>query len=193
MTPICNNLICFGFTGVLRGPGLKVPHGVLFEQFWAPASECPKECFLSAFWPFWAQKKPKSTQKALAQNCSKGTPWGTFRPGPRSTPVNGGRDRNPITCLETRVNGLAHRNRSDFCDLRLRCPSRTPEIARFPRQDKAMLHCDLRVLWKVASDLRFRAAISEPKTPFFLRDFWRFGSVNSPEIASDCDCAILVR
>ena len=54
------------FTGVLRGPGLKVPHGVLFEQFWAPASECPKECFLSAFWPvFWALKVPKSTQKAL--------------------------------------------------------------------------------------------------------------------------------
>ena len=24
---------------------------------------------------------------------------------------------------------LAHRNRNDFCDLRLRCPSRTPEIA----------------------------------------------------------------
>ena len=24
---------------------------------------------------------------------------------------------------------LAHRNRSDFCDLRLRCPSQTPEIA----------------------------------------------------------------
>ena len=62
---------------------------------------------------------------------------------------------------------LAHRNRSDFCDLRLRCPSRTPEIARFPRQEKAMLHCDLRLRWKVASDLRFRAAISEPKTPSF--------------------------
>ena len=60
---------------------------------------------------------------------------------------------------------LAHRNRSDFCDLRLRCPSRTPEIARFRKQDKAMLHCDLRVRWKVASDLRFRAAISETKTP----------------------------
>ena len=28
-----------------------------------------------------------------------------------------------------------------------------------------MLHCDLRVRWKVASDLRFRAAISESKTP----------------------------
>ena len=62
---------------------------------------------------------------------------------------------------------LAHRNRSDFCDLRLRCPSRTPEIARFPRQEKAMMHCDLRVRWKVASDLRFRAAISEPETPSF--------------------------
>ena len=62
---------------------------------------------------------------------------------------------------------LAHRNRSDFCDLRLRCPSRTPEIARFGRQEKAMLHCDLRLRWKVASDLRFRAAISEPKTPSF--------------------------
>ena len=62
---------------------------------------------------------------------------------------------------------LAHRNRSDFCDLRLQCPSQTPEIARFQRQEKAMLHCDLRVRCKVASDLRFRAAICEPKTPFF--------------------------
>ena len=32
---------------------------------------------------------------------------------------------------------------------------------------KAMPQCDLRVRWKVASDLRFRAAISEPKTPSF--------------------------
>ena len=62
---------------------------------------------------------------------------------------------------------LAHRNRSDFCDLRLRCPSRAPEIARFPRQERAMMHCDLRLRWKVASDLRFRAAISEPKIPSF--------------------------
>ena len=35
------------------------------------------------------------------------------------------------------------------------------------RQDKAMLHCNLRVRWKVASDLRIRAAISEPKTSSF--------------------------
>ena len=67
------------------------------------------------------------------------------------------------------MEALAHRNRSDFCDLRLRCPSRTPEIARFPKQEKAMPHCDLRVRWKVASDLRFRAAISEPKTPSLCR------------------------
>ena len=64
---------------------------------------------------------------------------------------------------------LAHRNRSDFCDLRLRCPSQTPpqKSQRFPRQEKAMLHCDLRVRWKVASDLQFRAAISEPKIHSF--------------------------
>ena len=38
---------------------------------------------------------------------------------------------------------------------------------RFPRQETAVLHCDLRVRWKVASDLRFWAASSEPKTPCF--------------------------
>ena len=27
-----------------------------------------------------------------------------------------------------------------------------------------MLHCDLRLRWKIASDLRFQAAISEPET-----------------------------
>ena len=50
--------------------------------------------------------------------------------------------------------------------LRLRCPSRTPEIARFPRQEKTMLHCELRVRWKVASDLRFRAADFQAQNPF---------------------------
>ena len=65
------------------------------------------------------------------------------------------------------LEALEHRNRSDFCDLRLRCPTRTPDIARFRREEKAMLHCDLSVRWKVASDLRFRAAISEPKTSSF--------------------------
>ena len=57
---------------VILGTWLGVPHGVLFECFWH---------FLSA----------KSAKKR-----SKSTPWGTpshFRPGPLSTPVNGGRDR----------------------------------------------------------------------------------------------------
>ena len=55
--------------------------------------------------------------------------------------------------------GLAHRNRGDFFRFAIAMP--------IARQETAMLHCDLRVPWKVASDLRFRAAISEPKTPCF--------------------------
>ena len=66
------------------------------------------------------------------------------------------------------VLSLAHRNRSDVCDFCVCDAHRGPQkFARFLRQDKAMLHCDLKVRWKVASDLRFRAAISEPKTPSF--------------------------
>ena len=59
-------------------------------------------------------------------------------------------------------------------------------------RNRETLHSYLRVRWKVASDLRFRVAMSEPQNPFFLRDFWRFGSVNA-DIASDCDRAMLVR
>ena len=55
------------FTGVLRGPGRKVPPGVLFECFWALG--------------------------AGAQKHLKSTPGGTLQPGPLSTPANGGRDR----------------------------------------------------------------------------------------------------
>ena len=65
------------------------------------------------------------------------------------------------------LSSLAHRNRGHSCDLRLRCPSRPQKSQRFPRQEKAMLHCDLGVRWKVTSDLRFRVAISQPKTPSF--------------------------
>ena len=88
--------------------------------------------------------------------------------------------RRTVRKLQKSKVTLAHWNCSDFCD----CDAhRGPQKSqRFPRQEKAMLHCDLRVRWKVASDLWFRAAISEPS-------FWRFGSVNA-EIASDCDCAI---
>ena len=62
---------------------------------------------------------------------------------------------------------LAHRNRSDFAICDCNAHRGTQKSQRFPRQEKAMLHCDLRARWKVASDLRFRAAISEPKTPYF--------------------------
>ena len=51
--------------------------------------------------------------------------------------------------------------------LRLRCPSRTPEIAAISETRESNADCDLRLRWKVASDLRFQAAISEPKTPSF--------------------------
>ena len=57
------------FTGVLRGPGRKVPHGVLVECFLSTWLGVPHgvlfECFLSAFWHFWGLKTPKGTQKAL--------------------------------------------------------------------------------------------------------------------------------
>ena len=58
------------------------------------------------------------------------------------------------------------------------------------RQSNAALR--LKGVMEVAGDLRFWAAISEPETPSFCGEFWRFRSVNG-EIASDCDCAILVR
>ena len=77
-------------TGVRRGPGRKVPYGVLCKRFWAIASECPRECFFCVFWAFFSALWHS---EAIAQNRSKNTPWGTFRPGPLSTPVNGGRDR----------------------------------------------------------------------------------------------------
>ena len=38
---------------------------------------------------------------------------------------------------------------------------------RLLSRDKAMLHSKLRVRWKVASDMRFRTAISESETPSF--------------------------
>ena len=45
----------------------------------------------------------------------------------------------------------------------------TQKSQRFPRQEEAILHCDLRVRWKVAGDLQFQAAISSPKPLSFCR------------------------
>ena len=67
--------------------------------------------------------------------------------GPVSTGNLGGGAEAPFTVKMSPLFGenafLAHWNRSDFCDWRLRCPSRTPESQRFPSQEKAMLHCDI--------------------------------------------------
>ena len=80
-TRYCKSLAIFTipvpFTGVLRGPGRKVPHGVLFECFWAPAGSDPTECFLSDFWHFWGLKNAKKH--------SKSTPWGTPSQVPKNT------------------------------------------------------------------------------------------------------------
>ena len=80
---------------------------------------------------------------------------------------------------------LVHRNRSDFCD----CDAhRGPQkLLRFPRQEKAMLHCGLRVRWKVASDLRFQAEISEPEIP----SFWRISGNLAPSSRKSLAIAIV--
>ena len=48
---------------------------------------------LKVLWKF--QSRPVLVHRVLfsENNCSKSTPWGTFRSAPWSTPVNGGRDR----------------------------------------------------------------------------------------------------
>ena len=88
------------FTGVLLGPG---PESAPRSAFWAILGTClgvPQRVLLSAF----AFLGPKNAKKH-----SKSTLWGTPRqvpkiaqkalrgalsgPGPKSTPVNGGRDR----------------------------------------------------------------------------------------------------
>ena len=85
-----------------------MPPGVLFGQFWAPASECPKECFLSAFWRFLGQKTPKSTlwgtPRQVPKTAQKALRGALSGPGPKSTPVNGGRDRNANALEMTRFN-----------------------------------------------------------------------------------------
>ena len=54
-----------------------------------------------------------------------------------------------------------------FLRFAIAMPIADPRNRAIPETRQTMLHCDLRVRWKVASDLRFRAAISEPKTPSF--------------------------
>ena len=59
-----------------QGPGQKVPRGVLVECFWAPGSECPKECFWSAAWRLWSPKSSQTTlEKALRGALCGPGPW----------------------------------------------------------------------------------------------------------------------
>ena len=89
------------FTGVLLGPG---PESAPRSAFWAILGTClgvPQrvlfECFLAVLSPKNAKKHSKSTLwgtprqvPKIAQKALRGALSG---PGPKSTPVNGGRDR----------------------------------------------------------------------------------------------------
>ena len=90
------------FTGVLLGPG---PESAPRSAFWAILGTCLRvpqrvlfECFLAFLGPKKAKKHSKSTRLGtprqvpkIAQKALRGALSG---PGPKSTPVNGGRDRN---------------------------------------------------------------------------------------------------
>ena len=79
---------------MLRGPGRK---GVLSSDFGHLPRSAPKSAFRVLFGVL-GEKRQKALEKhslghseAGARNHSTSTPWGTFRPRPLSTPVNGGR------------------------------------------------------------------------------------------------------
>ena len=101
----------------------KCPTECFLSAFGRLARSAPKSAFRVFFGTFGAKKRPKAlkkhsepgaqkhSKKALrakrpkalkkhsepsAQKHSKNTPWGTFWPGPLSTPVNGGRDRKSV-------------------------------------------------------------------------------------------------
>ena len=83
------------------------------------------------------------------------------------------------------VYSLAHRNRIDACDLRLQCPSWTQEIASdfLDKTRKAMVHCDLRVRWKVAGDFAISSSHVRAQNPLFLRNFWRLAPSTRKSLA----------
>ena len=94
------------FTGVLLGPG---PESAPRSAFWAILGTClgvPQrvlfECFLAFLGPKHAKKHSQSTLWGTPRQVPKiaQTLRGALSgPGPKSTPANGGRDRN--SCPET--------------------------------------------------------------------------------------------
>ena len=94
------------FTGVLLGPG---PESAPRSAFWAILGTClgvPQrvlfECFLAFLGPKTAKKHSKSTlwgtPRQVAKIAQKALRGALSGPGPKSTPVNGGRDRKPNSC-----------------------------------------------------------------------------------------------
>ena len=99
---------------MLLGTRLGVPQRVLFECFLAFLGLKKRQKALlkhslghsePGAQKHSKSKVPKNTQKARcpktlkkqgAQKHSQSTPWGTFRPGPLGTPVNGGWDRKIV-------------------------------------------------------------------------------------------------
>ena len=73
---------------------------------------------------------------------------------------------------------LTHGHQNDFCDLKLRCASRRPEVAW--RQEEEMLQCDFKgcdAEWLAICDLELR--FCKPKSHDFLLELWRFGACNT--------------
>ena len=111
------------FTGVLTrsafrvilGTCLGVPQRVLFERFLL-AFFSPQKCQKAL------EKHSLGHSEAGAQNHSKSTPWGTFRPGPLSTPVNGIRDRNSRVksdFLGLAISGIVRSSQNPYLSLSL--------------------------------------------------------------------------
>ena len=91
----------------------------------------------------------------------------------------------PFIFLRELFDSLAHRNPAAICAICDCDAHRGPKKSlRFWGQDKAMLHCDFRVRWKIASDLRFRA---EPKPHSFC---WNSGDL-TPSIQKSLAIAIV--
>ena len=70
-----------------------MPHGVLLE---GTCLGVPQRVLFECFVAFFGKKIEKNTlcgtPSQVPKIAPKSTPWGTFRLGPWSTPVNGGRD-----------------------------------------------------------------------------------------------------
>ena len=105
--------------------------------------------------------------------------WGLRNQAFREKPVNDEESSEAFACLRTKANmgnsaellnfgilSLSTPKSQRFLRfLRLRCPIADPRNRAISETRDSNDALRFKVRWKVASDLRFRAAISEPKTP----------------------------